>query len=176
MYDASRQQFIREDGSWSPFESIVHSGWWCLVTMTTVGYGDAYPVTLPGKLVGVSTMFVGLVVLSLPITIVMRNFDNEWQASLRDKDLRIKAREEINSEGLANPSEQQVDERASLCSWQIEKLVQDEHKKLLDEIDVQMKKAEEQLRESIKDILERADAGNQRRPSSVTNTIVQPVE
>jgi len=78
-YDVVRQQYVREDGSPSPFESIPSSLWWTIVTMTTVGYGDQYPVTDMGKVVAILTMFCGLVVLSLPITIIGANFDLEYR-------------------------------------------------------------------------------------------------
>ena len=42
----------------------IHTGgealWWCLVTITTVGYGDFYPVTTAGRIVAVVTMFSGV--------------------------------------------------------------------------------------------------------------------
>ena len=41
------------------FTSIPATCWWCLVTMTTVGYGDFYPVTTAGRLVAVLTMISG---------------------------------------------------------------------------------------------------------------------
>jgi voltage-gated potassium channel len=34
--------------------------WWGIVTITTVGYGDRYPVTLPGRAIGVLVMFSGI--------------------------------------------------------------------------------------------------------------------
>jgi voltage-gated potassium channel len=34
--------------------------WWSLVTITTVGYGDFFPVTLPGRIVGIFVMFAGV--------------------------------------------------------------------------------------------------------------------
>jgi hypothetical protein len=39
--------------------------WWAIVTITTVGYGDVVPLTLPGRLVGLCLMVSGLVVISL---------------------------------------------------------------------------------------------------------------
>jgi len=87
-YDVHRKQYVRVDGSASPFESIPGSLWWTIVTMTTVGYGDQYPVSVGGKIIAVLTMFCGLVVLSLPITIIGANFDDEY------RELRKRTQEE----------------------------------------------------------------------------------
>ena len=38
--------------------------WWSAVTMTTVGYGDKAPVTLPGRLVAIVWMFTGIIIIS----------------------------------------------------------------------------------------------------------------
>lgn len=51
---------IFEKGVNESFVSIGDGLWWCIVTITTVGYGDMYPITIGGKLVAVSIMFVGL--------------------------------------------------------------------------------------------------------------------
>jgi voltage-gated potassium channel len=48
--------------------------WWAFATVTTVGYGDVIPVTLPGRIVGVITMITGLVMLALPAGIVASAF------------------------------------------------------------------------------------------------------
>lgn len=50
-------------GSWPA--RFGQGAWWALVTLTTVGYGDVVPVTLPGRLVGAVLMLAGVLSLSL---------------------------------------------------------------------------------------------------------------
>ena len=47
------------------------------MTLTTVGYGDMYPYSVEGKIVGVLTMLVGLIMLALPLSIIGTNFIEE---------------------------------------------------------------------------------------------------
>lgn len=42
------------------FSSVITSFWWAIVTFTTVGYGDAYPVTTAGKFIGCITAVFGV--------------------------------------------------------------------------------------------------------------------
>lgn len=48
----------------SAAEGIGSSFWWAAVTMTTVGYGDKAPVSLPGRLIGLVWMFAGLIMVA----------------------------------------------------------------------------------------------------------------
>lgn len=48
------------------FKSFFHSLWWSIVTLTTVGYGDVYPVTTLGKVFAALVMFVGIGVVAVP--------------------------------------------------------------------------------------------------------------
>ncbi|MDQ6997122.1 MAG: potassium channel family protein [Mariprofundus sp.] len=49
------------------FSEMQDGLWWAFVTLTTVGYGDIYPVTASGRVVAVMTMIFGVVVYSLII-------------------------------------------------------------------------------------------------------------
>lgn len=48
------------------FASVFHSLWWAVVTLTTVGYGDVYPITLGGRLFTFAVLGVGLGLVSVP--------------------------------------------------------------------------------------------------------------
>ena len=48
------------------FSSIPASMWWALATLTTVGYGDAYPITAAGKMFAGVVILVGLGIVAIP--------------------------------------------------------------------------------------------------------------
>lgn len=59
--------------------------------MSTVGYGDMYPTTLPGYIVTIGVMVVGLVVTALPIAIVGGNFATVHEYNQkREREMLIK--------------------------------------------------------------------------------------
>ena len=48
------------------FASVFHSLWWAVVTLTTVGYGDVYPVTVGGRVFTFFVLLIGLGMVSVP--------------------------------------------------------------------------------------------------------------
>ena len=52
------------------FKSIFHSGWWSIVTLTTVGYGDVYPITLGGKVFTFFVLISGIGIIAVPAGLV----------------------------------------------------------------------------------------------------------
>lgn len=61
------------------FGSIPRALWWAVITLTTTGYGDAYPVTPPGKLVAAFVAICGIGVIALPTGILAAAFSDAIQ-------------------------------------------------------------------------------------------------
>lgn len=51
--------YFIEIGKNPSVKSLLDSIWWAIATVTTVGYGDIHPITVPGKIVGICMMIVG---------------------------------------------------------------------------------------------------------------------
>ena len=52
------------------FKSVFHSLWWAVATLTTVGYGDVYPITVGGKLFTFVMLMCGLGVVAVPAGLI----------------------------------------------------------------------------------------------------------
>jgi len=98
-YDEESGLWLRQDGLETHFVSIPEAAYWCIVTMTTVGYGDQYPITVYGKFVGCITMFTGLLVIALPVIIVGGNFEQVYQDHRKAKELQLKRERIIEAKG-----------------------------------------------------------------------------
>jgi voltage-gated potassium channel len=69
--------FIERNVQPDAFSSIPAAMWWGVITLTTVGYGDIYPITVMGKIVGAFIAVLGVGLFALPAGIIASGFASE---------------------------------------------------------------------------------------------------
>lgn len=77
IFASSVMFFAEREAQPEAFPSIPAAMWWGVVTLTTVGYGDIYPVTVIGKLFGAILAFIGIGLFALPAGIIASGFSTE---------------------------------------------------------------------------------------------------
>jgi voltage-gated potassium channel len=70
------------------FKSIPATLWWGVITMTTTGYGDMYPVTAAGKFFGGIVLIAGIALFALPTGIIASGFIEQIRRPKRNKGIR----------------------------------------------------------------------------------------
>ena len=77
LISATAMHLVEQHAQPAKFGTIPDAMWWAIVTLGTIGYGDAVPVAVAGRLVAGLTIFVGLLMVALPVGIVATAFANE---------------------------------------------------------------------------------------------------
>ena len=77
LFSSTLMYLIEQDAQPEKFGSIPMSAWWAVSTLTTIGYGDAVPITAAGKFIGAVFMMLGLGMFALPIGILATGFSQE---------------------------------------------------------------------------------------------------
>mmetsp|Transcript_40404 Transcript_40404/g.73194 ORF Transcript_40404/g.73194 Transcript_40404/m.73194 type:complete len:489 (-) Transcript_40404:47-1513(-) len=70
----------------SHFDSILSAWWWAVITLTTVGYGDVVPATVPGKVVGGTMCLCAVMIVAIAAARFSIQFQERWvqvQASFK---------------------------------------------------------------------------------------------
>lgn len=75
---------LERDANPKSFSSIPAAMWWGITTLTTVGYGDATPITAPGKLVAGFIQVLGLIMFALPSGVLAGGFMDELKRQRSD--------------------------------------------------------------------------------------------
>uniref|UniRef100_A0A673B921 Potassium voltage-gated channel, subfamily G, member 4b n=1 Tax=Sphaeramia orbicularis TaxID=375764 RepID=A0A673B921_9TELE len=87
------------------FSSIPASYWWAIISMTTVGYGDMVPHSIPGQIVALTSILSGILIMAFPATSIFHTFSRSYQELKQDYERLWK--EERNEEiylKLSRPS------------------------------------------------------------------------
>lgn len=77
VLSASLMYFAEHDAQPDKFPDIPTAAWWAVVTLTTVGYGDVYPVTVLGKLCASLVAMFGIAMFALPAGMLGAAFSEE---------------------------------------------------------------------------------------------------
>lgn len=72
------------------FASVFHSLWWAVITLTTVGYGDIYPITIGGRFFTVAVLMVGIGIVAVPAAIVTSALSQARNLEGEESDAAVK--------------------------------------------------------------------------------------
>ena len=79
VFASSAMYYAEHDAQPDKFASIPGSMWWGVATLTTVGYGDVFPITPVGKVLGAMIAVLGVGLFALPTGILASGFAEEIQ-------------------------------------------------------------------------------------------------
>lgn len=85
IFASSLMYFVEYEAHPDTFGSIADAMWWGVVTLTTVGYGDIYPITPLGRFLGAILAFLGMGIFALPAGIVASGFSEELQRKKQER-------------------------------------------------------------------------------------------
>jgi voltage-gated potassium channel len=68
-------------------EGVGDGWWWALTTMSTVGYGDQYPVSTAGRIVGVALMIMGVALLGTITAMLASNFNGARNKEAQENEI-----------------------------------------------------------------------------------------
>ncbi|KAA0723914.1 Potassium voltage-gated channel subfamily G member 4 [Triplophysa tibetana] len=75
------------------FSSIPTSYWWAIISMTTVGYGDMVPHSIPGQVVAFSSILSGILIMAFPATSIFHVFSRSYQELKREHEMTCEEEE-----------------------------------------------------------------------------------
>jgi len=77
------------------YASIPAACWWVIISMTTVGYGDMYPQTWSGMLVGALCALAGVLTIAMPVPVIVNNFGMYYSLAMAKQKLPKKKNKHI---------------------------------------------------------------------------------
>lgn len=83
-FSAILMYYVERGAQPDVFQNVGDSIWWAVVTFTTTGYGDIYPITPLGKFLGIIISLIGIAMIAIPTGIVSSAFINIVQKKTRE--------------------------------------------------------------------------------------------
>jgi voltage-gated potassium channel len=79
---------VEKDAQPEVFSSIPSALWWGIVTLSTVGYGDVYPITVLGKILSGTIAILGIGLFAMPAGIIASGFAAELQREKEEQGVK----------------------------------------------------------------------------------------
>ena len=98
------------EGEQSGFVSIPISVYWCIVTLTTVGFGDIAPVTPLGQFIAAIIMIMGYGIIAVPTGIVSAEYASKKTHTIDDPEYI-----HVNTQSCQNCNENNHNDNAEFC-------------------------------------------------------------
>ncbi len=92
---SSSMFFLEHEVQPETFSSIPATMWWGIVTLTTVGYGDVYPITFMGKILGAVIAILGIGLFALPAGLIGSAYLEELEERKNTKKLMQKVSDDL---------------------------------------------------------------------------------
>lgn len=86
IISSSMMYFIEYEAQPKAFPNIPAALWWGVATLTTIGYGDIYPITALGKVFAAISAILSVGIVALPSGIIVTGFIEEMQSRLVKKE------------------------------------------------------------------------------------------
>jgi len=81
--------FFENEAQPDDFASVFHSLWWSIITLTTVGYGDVYPITAGGRVFTFFILMVGLGIVAVPAGLLASSLscarEKNWSPTMKTR-------------------------------------------------------------------------------------------
>ena len=90
IISSSGMYLVEKDVQPEKFGSIPKSMWWSIVTLTTVGYGDVFPITSLGKIFGSVIIILGIGTVALPAGILASAFTEHTKRNQKKYEEKLK--------------------------------------------------------------------------------------
>ncbi|XP_023423217.1 potassium voltage-gated channel subfamily G member 4 [Cavia porcellus] len=97
-----------ESGRVLEFTSIPASYWWAIISMTTVGYGDMVPRSVPGQMVALSSILSGILIMAFPATSIFHTFSHSYLELKREQEQFQARLRRLQSAHVASASEREL--------------------------------------------------------------------
>ncbi len=92
LFSSTLMWYLEREAQPEAFPNILASFWWAIATLTTVGYGDVYPITSAGKFMGGIIALLGVGLVALPAGILSASFVEHFEQEQR---LRTSPQEDL---------------------------------------------------------------------------------